>query len=134
VMMAWKSYRWQFNAALPICAPTGSYVVTRLANPGIDHRSFDATVGVAFSIEQTGFNFAVHAGFTFATESSDTNYRNGTLFQLDVSAQQRLSVGPGFPGLGVDGFHRERVRDDSGRGVGSDLDHAAAFLPLARVH
>jgi len=117
VMMAWKSDCWQFNAALPIYAPTGSYEATRLANPGFNHWSFDPTVGVAYSNEQTGFNFAAHTGFTFSTENSDTNYRNGALFHFDFSAQQLLPVGPGFLGLGVEGFYLEQVSGDSGRGA-----------------
>ncbi|MCH7224816.1 transporter [Haloferula sp. A504] len=117
VMMAWKSGEWQFNAALPIYAPTGDYRVGRLANPGLNHWSFDPTVGVAYSNEETGFNFAAHTGLTFATENPDTNYRNGTLFHLDLSAQQLLPAGPGFLGIGVEAFYLEQVRDDSGRGA-----------------
>ncbi len=118
VMMAWKPHDcWQINAALPIYAPTGDYQVGRLANPGLNHWSFDPTVGVAYSNEQTGFNFAAHTGFNFATENSDTNYRNGTLFHLDVSAQQLLPIGPGFLGVGVEAFYLEQVSGDSGRGA-----------------
>ncbi|MCH7228535.1 transporter [Haloferula sp. A504] len=117
VMMAWKSDNWQFNAALPIYAPTGDYRAGRLANPGLNHWSFDPTVGVAYANEETGFNFAVHTGFTFATENSDTSYRNGTVWHLDVSAQQLLPVGPGVLGIGVEAFYIEQVTGDSGRGA-----------------
>jgi len=117
VMMAWKSDCWQFNAALPIYAPTGDYEAGRLANPGLNHWSFDPTVGVAWSNEKTGFNFAAHTGFTFSTENPDTDYRNGTLFHLDLSAQQLLPVGPGFLGLGVEAFYLEQVSGDSGAGA-----------------
>lgn len=117
VMMAWKSDHWQFNAALPIYAPTGDYQAGRLANPGLNHWSFDPTVGVAYANEETGFNFAAHTGFTFSTENSDTSYRNGTVYHIDASAQQLLPVGPGLLGVGLEAFYIEQVTGDRGRGA-----------------
>jgi hypothetical protein len=117
VMMAWELDCWQFHAVLPIYAPTGDYDAGRLANPGLNHWSFDPTFGAAYSNEETGFNFAAHTGFTFSTENSDTDYRNGTVFHLDLSAQQLLPVGPGLLGLGVEAFYLEQVSGDGGRGA-----------------
>ena len=48
-MLAWKSGDWQFNALLPIYAPTGSYQQGRLGNPGLNYWTFDPIVGVVYS-------------------------------------------------------------------------------------
>ena len=117
LLMAWKQDCWQFDLALPIYAPTGDYDAGRLANPGLNHWTFDPTFGAAFANEKTGFNFATHAGFAFSTENSDTNYQNGTVFHCDASAQQLLPLGPGFIGLGVEAFYQQQINGDSGSGA-----------------
>jgi hypothetical protein len=118
LLIAWKPNAcWQIDFSVPIYAPTGDYEVGRLANPGLNHWSFDPTIAVAYANEQTGFNFASHAGFGFSTENSDTNYRNGTVFHFDMSAQQMLPLGPGFIGLGVEAFYMQQISDDGGAGA-----------------
>ena len=116
-MLAWKSNDWQFNASLPIYAPTGDYDLGRLANPGLNYWTFDPTVGVAYSNEKTGRNFAVHAGITLNTKNSDTQYRSGSVLHVEASAQQILPLGPGFMALGVNGFIYEQISGDSGSGA-----------------
>ena len=118
ILMAWKPNScWQIDAALPIYAPTGDYDAGRLANPGLNHWTFDPTIAAAYSNENTGFNFAAHSGFSFSTENTDTDYSNGTVFHLDMSVQQLLPLGSGFIGLGVEGFYQQQVTDDSGSGA-----------------
>lgn len=117
LLMAWKLDCWQIDAKLPVYAPTGDYDFLRLANPGLNHWTFDPTIAAAYSNEQTGFNFTAHTGFAFSTKNSDTNYRNGTVFHFDVSAQQLLPVGPGLLGLGVEAFYIQQISGDSGTGA-----------------
>jgi hypothetical protein len=47
VMLAWKSDDWQYNFLMPVYAPTGSYELGRLGNPGLNYWTFDPIVGVA---------------------------------------------------------------------------------------
>ena len=117
IMMAWNLNCWQIDLALPIYAPTGDYEVGRLANQGLNHWTFDPTIGAGYANEQTGFNFAAHTGFAFSTENNDTNYRNGTMFHIDASIQQLLPLGPGFIGLGIEGFYVDQITGDSGSGA-----------------
>ena len=56
-------------------------------------------------------------GIAFSTENTDTDYRNGTVFHLDMSAQQLLPLGKGLIGLGVEGFYQQQITDDSGSGA-----------------
>ncbi len=116
-MLAWKSDSWQYNALLMIFAPTGDYEQGKLANPGYNYWTFDPTVGVSYNNAKTGFNAALHAGFSFNTENSDTDYQSGTAFHLEASVQQLLPLGPGFAGIGVEGFMIEQVSGDSGSGA-----------------
>lgn len=117
LLLAWDLDCWQIDLSLPIYAPTGDYDAGRLANPGLNHWTFDPTIAAAYSNESNGFNFASHAGIGFSTENSDTNYRNGTVFHFDASVQQMLPIGPGILAIGVEAFYMQQVSDDSGRGA-----------------
>jgi hypothetical protein len=116
-MLAWKSGAWQYNAFLPIYAPTGDYEEGRLANSGLNYWTFDPTFGISYNNEKSGFNAAVNAGVTINTENPDTDYRSGSMFHLEASAQQLLPLGPGFFGVGTEVFYLEQVTGDSGSGA-----------------
>ncbi len=76
-LMAWKSGDWQYDFMLPIYAPTGSYEVGRLGNPGLNYWTVDPIVGVAYSNTKTGLNAAIHGGYAMNTENNDTGYDSG---------------------------------------------------------
>ncbi len=115
--LAWKYGSWQFNALLPVYAPTGDYKVGRLANTGLNYWTFDPTVGVAYNNPKNGFNFALHTGVTINTENSDTDYTSGSVLHVEVSAQQLLPLGKGFIGIGFNGFLYEQISGDDGSGA-----------------
>jgi hypothetical protein len=115
VMLAWKDESsWQYNALLPIYAPTGQYEQGRLANPGLNYWTFDPTIGASYNNPKTGLNAAVYAGIGFNTENNTTNYKSGTLMHVDASVQQLLPVGPGFLGIGAEAFYIDQISGDSG--------------------
>jgi len=116
-LMSWRlNDCWKVNGLLTIYAPTGSYKEGRLANTGLNHWTFDPTVGVAYANAQTGFNFTAFSGFAFSTENNVTDYQNGTMFHLDASVQQLLPLGPGSIGFGLEAFYFQQVTGDSGSG------------------
>jgi len=117
VMLAWTDGLWQFNASLPVYAPTGDYEVGRLANQGLNYWTLDPTVGAAYSNTETGLNFALIAGVTFNTENKDTNYKSGSVLHAEASIQQLLPLGKGFVGLGLNGFLYEQISKDGGSGA-----------------
>ena len=114
VMLAWKNESWQYNVLMPIYAPTGQYEKGRLANPGLNHWTFDPTIGVSYNNAKTGLNAAAYAGIGLNTENNATNYKSGSVFHLDGSVQQLLPVGPGFLGIGAEAFYINQVSGDSG--------------------
>jgi hypothetical protein len=116
-MYAWKSDYWQYNAYLKVYAPTGDFDAGALANAGLNYWTVEPTVGVAYSNEETGFNWALHGGVTINTNNSDTDYRSGSVIHLDASAQQILPLGPGLLTLGLNAFGYEQVTEDSGSGA-----------------
>jgi hypothetical protein len=117
VGLAWKKGDWQFGGRLPVYAPTGSYEVGRLANPGLNYWTFDPTVSLSYASEKSGFNAALFAGMTYNTENNDTHYQSGSVLHVEASVQQLLPLGPGFIGLGAEAFLYEQVTADSGSGA-----------------
>jgi hypothetical protein len=118
-MLAWKEpdSPWQFNAVLPIYAPTGNYQVGRLGNTGLNYWTFDPIFGVVYSNAKSGFNALLNTGFAINTENPDTNYKSGNLLHFDGAIQQILPVGKGLMTLGAEGFYFQQVSCDSGSGA-----------------
>jgi hypothetical protein len=116
-MLAWKSGFWQFNALLPVYAPTGSYSVDHLANPGLNYWTFDPTGGISWNNDRIGLNAALHAGLSLNTDNGATSYRSGSTLHLDASVQQLLPVGPGYLGVGAEAFYLDQLTADTGSGA-----------------
>jgi hypothetical protein len=117
VMLAWKTGAWQYDFLLPIYAPTGSYELGRLGNPGLNYWTFDPIVGAAYSDAKTGLNAAIHLGYAINTENPDTDYRSGSLLHVDASVQQIFPLGSGYLNVGAEGWYFQQVTGDSGSGA-----------------
>ena len=131
-MLAWKKGFWQFNAMLPIAAPTGVYHVGQLANTGLNYWTFDPTIGASYNNEKIGFNAALCLGITANTTNSGTDYSSGSTLHLDGSVQQLLPAGPGFVGVGAEAFYLQQVTADSGSGssLGDFMGHTVGVGPV----
>ncbi len=116
LMLAWVDGNWQYNAFLPIHAPTGDYETGRLANPGLNYWSADPTFGIAYSNMESGFNATLFTGLTLNEQNPDTDYRSGRLFHLDGSLQQMVKAGDGFVTMGVNAFWGNQISDDKIQG------------------
>ena len=117
VLLAWKAADWQYDFLMPVYAPTGSYKLGRLGNPGLNYWTVDPIVGAAYSSAKSGLNAAVHVGYAMNTENSDTNYRSGNVLHLDASVQQILPLGSGFANVGAEAWYFQQVSCDSGAGA-----------------
>lgn len=116
-MLAWKHGDVQVSVAVPVFAPTGSFEVGELANPGLNYWTADPTIALTYNGATNGFNAALFLGMTVNSENPATDYKSGSVVHLEGSLQQLLPVGPGFLGLGINGFMYEQVTDDSGAGA-----------------
>lgn len=112
-MLAWKTGFWQYNAILPIYAPTGDYQVGRLANPGLNYWTFDPTFGASYNNTDIGFNAALHVGISANTTNNDTDYTSGATFHLDGSLQQMIPAGSGYATVGTEVFYLQQVTADN---------------------
>ena len=119
VLLGWKDGDLQYDFLLPIFAPTGSYELGRLGNPGLNYWTFDPTVGVSYNNAKSGLNAAVHLGYAMNTENNATSYKSGDYLTVDASIQQIMPLGSGFLNFGAEGVvfpagHvRQRVRRDA---------------------
>ena len=117
VMLAWKSADWQYDFLMPVYAPTGSYEVGRLGNPGLNYWTVDPIAGAAYSNAKSGLNAAVHVGYAMNTGNSDTDYRSGNVLHVDASVQQIFPLGSGFATLGAEAWTFQQSSCDSGAGA-----------------
>jgi hypothetical protein len=117
VMLAWKSGDWQYDFLMPVYAPTGSYELGRLGNPGLNYWTVDPIAGAAYSNAKSGLNAAVHVGYAMNTENADTDYKSGNVLHLDASVQQILPLGSGFANVGAEAWYFDQVTCDSGAGA-----------------
>jgi hypothetical protein len=118
-MLAWRKpeSNWQFNFVLPVYAPTGSYELGRLGNPGLNYWTLDPIIGVVYSDAKRGFNALLNSGLAFSSENPATKYKSGNLLHFDGAVQQVVPVGSGLMTFALEAFHFKQVSCDSGSGA-----------------
>ncbi len=114
VQINWASGPWSFKVAEIIVAPTGGYSLSNLVNLGRNYWSFDTVGAVTWFDPERGTEVSVAPGVMVNTENSDTEYRTGTEFHLDFTANQFLAAN--FA-LGVRGYYYQQLSGDSGDGA-----------------
>jgi hypothetical protein len=117
VLLGWKDGDRQYDFLLPIFAPTGSYQLGRLGNPGLNYWTFDPTAGVSYNNAKSGLNAALHIGYAMNTENNATNYKSGDYVTADASIQQIVPLGSGLATVGAEGWYFQQVTCDSGSGA-----------------
>jgi hypothetical protein len=117
VLLGWKDGDLQYDFLLPIFAPTGSYELGRLGNPGLNYWTFDPTVGVSYNNAKSGLNAAAHLGYAMNTENNATSYKSGDYLTVDTSIQQIMPLGSGFLNFGLEAWYFQQVTCDSGSGA-----------------
>jgi hypothetical protein len=117
VLLGWKDGDLQYDFLLPIFAPTGSYELGRLGNPGLNYWTFDPTVGVSYNNAKSGLNAAIHLGYAMNTENNATSYKSGDYLTVDASIQQIMPVGSGLLNFGAEAWYFQQVTCDSGSGA-----------------
>lgn len=114
VQLNWSTGKFSFKLAESVIAPTGGYDTDDRVNLGRNYWSFDTIAAVTWLNPGTGTEVSVAPGIMFNTENNDTNYRTGTEFHLDFTANQFLSK---TFALGMRGYYYDQVTGDSGSGA-----------------
>jgi hypothetical protein len=117
VLLGWKDGDLQYDFLMPIFAPTGSYQLGRLGNPGLNYWTFDPNVGVSYNNAKSGLDAAIHLGYAMNTENNATSYKSGDYLTVDASVQQIFPLGSGFFNVGAEAWYFEQVTCDSGSGA-----------------
>lgn len=104
------------SLSLPMYVPTGEYDVRQLANAGQNVWTVMPTMAYS-KLDGKGGEFTSQAAFEMYSRNSDTQYRSGTLFRLDLF----WLATPASNGLGwgIAGGWIQQVDDDDG--LGSEL-------------
>ena len=114
LQLNWNSGDFSFKLAEVIYAPTGAYDVNNAVNIGLNRWGFDTVAAVTYFNQQTGTEVSVSPGVIINTENPDTDYRTGTEFHLDFTANQFLSE---TFALGVRGYYYHQLSGDRGAGA-----------------
>ncbi len=117
VLLGWKAGDWQYDFLLPVYAPTGSYELGRLGNPGLNYWTFDPIVGLVYANAKSGFNAAAHLGYAMNTQNNATQYKSGDIVHLDASVQQIFPLGSGFANVGAEAWYFQQATCDTGAGA-----------------
>jgi len=117
-MMGWHRGSMHYMAMLNVYAPTGEYDKNQLVNAGRNHWAIDPMGGVTYLNEKIGLELSAAAGITFNFENSDTDYKSGDEFHLDLAVIQHLS--DKFH-LGLVGYVYNQLNGDSGSGAVDDF-------------
>lgn len=121
--LAWHPDRYNtFVAGMDIATPTGSYDVSKLANVGTNHWSFQPTLAYHYT-DPEGFEFGSTARLIINTENQDTDYTSGNELVIDYA------VGWNFDKLrvGAVGYYLQQLTDDSGRTAPADGKRGKGF-------
>lgn len=98
-------------------APTGSYELGRLANPGKNYWTFEPTLGLAYLGKDNGIEATLFAGVSYNRENPATHYKTGTQVHVDGTLAQHLPAAGGLLGLGLNAYYYQQVTGDSGTGA-----------------
>lgn len=120
-----KHYSPQLHTAMGIdvVLPTGGYDKNEAVNIGRNYYSIQPLYAVSY-IDKSGFNGDFKLTFNFNSSNSATGYTSGNEVFVDYSAGYGL--GNGWV-VGVGGYLRQQLTDDSGPGAQNNGNRAKAF-------
>lgn len=92
--------------------PIGDYDPNRLSNLGLGHGAIDIGGAYTYLDAATGWEFSATAGLTYNFRNSDTGYKNGVNFHLDLGAGKFVSE---TTFVGLVGFVYQQITADEGQ-------------------
>lgn len=92
--------------------PIGDYDPNRLSNLGLGHWAVDVGGAYTYLNPETGWEFSATAGLTYNFRNSDTGYKNGIDFHLDLGVGKFVSE---TTFIGLVGFAYQQITADEGQ-------------------
>lgn len=121
--LAWHTKgKHAFLAGLDIAGPTGKYSADDAINIGLNHWSFQPTIGYHYK-DPKGLELGTTARLIFNTENHDTDYTSGTELVVDYAVGWNIDKWR----LGAVGYYLQQLTDDSGPRVSDDGNRGMAF-------
>ncbi|SIQ33899.1 Uncharacterized conserved protein [Rhizobium sp. RU35A] len=111
-----------FIVGVDVAMPTGQYDTSDIANIGVNHWSFQPTIGYHYTDPQ-GLEIGTTARLIFNTKNTDTDYRSGTELVIDYAVG--WNFGPWR--LGAVGYYLQQLTDDTGPGAAADGHRGRGF-------
>jgi hypothetical protein len=133
-MLGWTGMNGdlKYDFRLGVYTPTGDYEKGKLANVGKNYWTFEPAVSLSYMSSKIGFELAAFAGIDFNMKNTETEYRSGTQFHLDLTVAQHMPLFGGIIGIGANGFWYQQVSGDSGSGatLGNFQGHTLGVGPV----
>ncbi|MGI9390521.1 MAG: SphA family protein [Boseongicola sp.] len=114
IQLNWSKGNYSFKFAETIFAPTGGYDVDDVVNLGLNHWGLDTAFAMTYFNPETGREFSIAPGVLINSTNDDTDYRTGTEFHVDFTANQFLSE---TFAVGIRGYYYNQLSGDSGTGA-----------------
>lgn len=105
---------FHFRFAETIIAPTGDYDLSNTVNMGRNYWAFDTVGAVTYFNTTTGTEISIAPGIMVNTRNQATDYRTGTEFHVDFTANQFLSK---TFAVGARGYFYKQLTGDDGAGA-----------------
>jgi hypothetical protein len=102
--------------------PTGHYNVNNSANAGVNHWSFQPTIGYHYS-DPEGLEIGTTARLIFNTKNNATDYTSGTQFVWDYAVGWNIKQWR----VGAVGYYMDQLTDDRGPTAPADGHRTKAF-------
>ncbi|OHT18655.1 SphA family protein [Edaphosphingomonas haloaromaticamans] len=113
-MVGWTTGKLHLQFATLLNVPVGHYREGRLANLAFHRWAGDASFAASWNDPKAGWDISGKAGFTFNGTNKVTDYKTGTEFHLEASAEKTFS--PKFS-AGIQGYWFKQVTGDGGEGA-----------------
>ncbi len=123
VGLAWyPDQKQSFIFGVDIATPTGRYGQNDFPNIGLNHWSFQPTVGYHY-FDPEGLEFGVAARMIFNTKNTDTNYKSGNELVVDYAVGWNF----GKVRVGAVGYYLQQLTDDTGPTAPADGHRGKGF-------
>ena len=110
----WKDGDVHYKLIETVYAPTGNYHAGSLVNIGRNYWGFDTSLAATWMDAKNGREISVVSGILYNTKNTDTDYKSGNEFHVDVALNQYFSHNLA---VGLHGYYYRQVSGDSGSGA-----------------